>query len=458
MTAPATFDWEPGSEHTLEAPSPQLRTGGRFAFGRWSDDGDGAHAVTANRETTLFQASFVAQHQVATSVHPAGAGDVTVSPASADGYYTLRSPVDLSAASAPGSRFGFLNWQVETDFWWSWFWERLHGEASNPARTYVTAGMAYTAFFVDGSIFRVESNVDPVPVVADGWERPTPVAFTTDRFSGSTTVTAKPIQESRRSYRHRFGSWSDGGDETHTVMVPQGEDTTLTLTLATEYRLATNAWYGHEIETMPSSEDGFYDAGTEVRLLAVERPPEQFIGWSGGDVSGTDPAALVTMDTGRYVEAVFATGTSEILPGEPVNVSLRWRAGEPDHDRRHVRVPPGATELEIRFSTSSLTAGAEAGLFVTHLRDPWPWDVGHADADRDPARRHRNSHGLSCRRRMAGRLLHSRPVRRIGWRRNANHRGGARGEGQAVTGHRAGSQRSPSVAEGSPGVRQGIDR
>ncbi len=382
VTAPATFNWKPGSEHTLEVPSPQFRPGSRFLFGRWSDDGDRMHRITAIPDTTLYQASFIAQHQVSTGVHPAGAGSVTVSPASPDGYYTLRSPVELSASPTPGSAFRLLNWQVDTDFWMSWFWSRLHGESANPARTYVTPGMAYQAQFVDGRIFRIVSNVDPVPVLVNGREHHTPVVLDPDWFSGSATVSVEPIQDARRSYRHRFQSWSDGGDVTHSVMVPQGEDSTLTLTLDTQYQLSTNAWYGHEIKTMPSSEDGFYDEGTEVRLLAVEKPPEEFIGWSGGSVSGTDPVALVTMDTGRHVEAVFAAGTSEIQPGESVNVSLQWRVGESDHNRRYVRVPPGVSELEIQFSTRSLTAGAEAGLFVTHRRDPWPWDVDHADADR----------------------------------------------------------------------------
>ena len=382
MAAPATFNWEPDSEHTLEIPSPQFRPGSRFLFGRWSDDGARAHTITATPDTTLYQASFIAQHQVSTSAHPAGAGNVSVNPASPDGYYTLRSPVELSASPTPDSAFRFLNWQVDTDFWWSWFWPRLHGESANPARTYVTPGIAYQAQFVDGPIFRIVSNVDPVPVLVNGGEHHTPVVLDPDWFSGSATISVEPIQEARRSYRHRFRSWSDGGDVTHSVMVPRDEDSTLTLTLDTQYRLSTNAWYGHEIKTMPSSKDGFYDAGTEVRLLAVKKPPEKFIGWSGGSVSGTDPVALVTMDTGRHVEAVFAAGTSEIQPGEPVNVSLQWRAGDLDHARRYVRVPPGATELEIQFSTRSLSEGAEAGLFVTHHRDPWPWDVDHADADR----------------------------------------------------------------------------
>lgn len=270
---------------------------------------------------------------------------------------------------------------METDYWWSWFWRRLHGETSNPARTYVAEGMTYKAFFVEGPIFRIDSNVDPVTVVADGWERPTPVAFAADRFPGSTTVTVKPIQESRRSYRHRFRSWSDGGDVTHPVEVPRTADKTLTLTLDTEYRLSTDGWYGHEVGTVPSSEDDFYREGTVVRLRAAEGPPEDFIGWSG-DATGTEPVASVVMDTGRHVEAVFAAGTREVQFGDPIAVSLRWNEDESDFDRRYVRVPPAARELEVEFRTRSRSEGAEAGLFLTHLRDPWPWDVQHENADR----------------------------------------------------------------------------
>ena len=66
MTAPVSFAWKTGSEHTLEVPSPQFRPGSRFLFGRWSDNGARTHTIRANRDTTLYYANFVAQHQVST--------------------------------------------------------------------------------------------------------------------------------------------------------------------------------------------------------------------------------------------------------------------------------------------------------------------------------------------------------------------------------------------------------
>ena len=51
MTAPPSFDWQPGSEHTLEVPSPQFGPGSRFLF--WTLDRRRAHTITATRDTTL---------------------------------------------------------------------------------------------------------------------------------------------------------------------------------------------------------------------------------------------------------------------------------------------------------------------------------------------------------------------------------------------------------------------
>ena len=397
MTAPASFAWRPGSEHTLEVPSPQFRPGSRFLFGRWSDDGARTHTITATRDTTLYYANFIAQHQVSTSVNVSCRtattcapedGRVTITPTSPDGYYTLRTPIEIRASATPGSPARFLRWAVSGDHWWSWWWGQMHGEAANPARTRVGPGLAYRASFVDGPIFRIDSNVDPVPVNADGRERWTPLAFRADRFSGSTTVTPRLIETRGRGYRHRFRSWSDGGDMVHTVEVPQDADTTLTLTLDTEYRLDTRVrqpgW--NTVQTVPTSEDGFYPEGTEVRLRAVAKPPAEFLGWNGA-VSGRDPSATVVMDDGQFAEAVFALDGIVLEDGVPADVSLQWQGTdleyhELDFRKYYVQVPADASELEIRFDTRSATRGTEAALWVSADRDLWPgWVKGHETAD-----------------------------------------------------------------------------
>ena len=395
-TAPASFAWESGSEHTLEVPSPQFRDGSRFLFGRWSDDGGRVHTITATHETTLYQASFIAQHQVSTGVRvwcrggnataACSAEDVsiTVSPESRDGYYTLRTPLDVTATLTPGSPLRLLLWDSRTDYDAGFLRHFVDGPSSNPVRTFAMSGLTYEAVVGDGPIFRVESNVDPVPVSVGDWWGETPIVFAVpERFAGPTTVAPKLRDPYGRGYRHRFRSWSDGGDMTHTFEVPQDADSTLTLTLDTDYRLTTRAWqsWQNRIETTPASADGFYPEGTEVRLRAVAGPHATFLGWNGA-VSGRDPTATVVMDDGQLAEAVFALDATELQQDEPVEVSLhglRWDETVPDFGRYYIQPPAGASHIEVEFRTRVTTPG-EAGLFVADT-DLWPNWVRQNTAD-----------------------------------------------------------------------------
>lgn len=58
-TSPQRFDWEPGSKHTLEAPSDQVKGGKRYEFGRWTDDGSAEHTITVSRDLTIYMANFI---------------------------------------------------------------------------------------------------------------------------------------------------------------------------------------------------------------------------------------------------------------------------------------------------------------------------------------------------------------------------------------------------------------
>ena len=397
MTAPVSFRWAPDSEHTLEVPSPQFGDGARYLFGRWSDDGARVHTIRATRDTTLYQASFVAQHQLSTKFSvwcwtPTcssedghyGNGTFTLTPTNPDGYYTLRTPIEIAAVPPPGSALKFLWWDdpklyrepVHTGDQAA---AKLMNEViigqSNPARTFVLPGVTHEAIFTaDAPVFRVQSNVNPVPVVVGDFRGFTPINFLASddrRFADPTTVKADLIESIGRAYRHRFRSWSNGGDQEHTIEVPQDRDSTLTLTLDTDYRLTTRAWqdwHGNEVLTTPSSEDGFYPEGTQVRLRAVAKPPAKFIGWNG-DVAGRDPAATMVMDDGKLAEAVFALDATELRSGVPVEVSLHSEGDGLDFERFYVQVPADANAVEIRFDTRTATPETEAGLFLSHTSD-----------------------------------------------------------------------------------------
>jgi hypothetical protein len=58
-TAPHSFEWAPGSKHTIEAPEEQMLGTTRYEFGRWNDDGAVSHAIVASHDFTVYTANFV---------------------------------------------------------------------------------------------------------------------------------------------------------------------------------------------------------------------------------------------------------------------------------------------------------------------------------------------------------------------------------------------------------------
>ncbi len=389
VTTPAVFDWEPDTEHTLSVRSPQVQPGSRYRFGRWSDDDDGgggaSRTVIATVDTTLYEANFVAAHEISTRVRPDGAGVVTIGPEDSDGYYPLRSRVTMSAEPTAGSGFRFLRWEVRSDYLWQFLLtHETHGVSANPARTYTMPGLEYTAVFTREPILRIESNVDPTTVEINGGEYRTPVFFAAGSLPDRVTVSlGRDFLEHDKGYRDRFRSWSDGGEETHVVDVSRTEDRILKLTVDVERRLealTSHEWKG-SVLTTPPAENGFYPEGTEVRLRAVATPRAKFIGWNG-DVAGRDPTTSVVMDDGKLAEAVFAIETAaELESGVATLVSLQWRGDDLDWAGYYMRMPPDASGLEVRFDTESATPGAEAGLWVTD-REMFPNWVRHQDAHR----------------------------------------------------------------------------
>jgi uncharacterized repeat protein (TIGR01451 family) len=103
--APQTFDWLPGSSHTLNTVSPQGSAGTRYVFANWSDAGAQSHTITDPTAATAYTADFTTQYSLTTAVAPAGAGTIAANPSSSDGYYNSATSVQLTAAPAAGYSF-----------------------------------------------------------------------------------------------------------------------------------------------------------------------------------------------------------------------------------------------------------------------------------------------------------------------------------------------------------------
>ena len=103
-TTPVRFNWRPGSTHSLEVVSPQTVGAERFIFGRWSDEGGVRRTISAELDSTWYQANYVVQRRMLSCVQPTEVGGVTIRPESPDDFYVQRQPLKVSAKAGGVSR------------------------------------------------------------------------------------------------------------------------------------------------------------------------------------------------------------------------------------------------------------------------------------------------------------------------------------------------------------------
>jgi virginiamycin B lyase len=113
IVTPRSFNWATGSSHSIAA-TPAIQGAGadtRYGFASWSDGGTQSHNVTVPSSNITYTATFQPQYLLTTTVTPLVGGSVSTNPASADGFYTSGTSVQLTATANPG--FQFLNWNTD---------------------------------------------------------------------------------------------------------------------------------------------------------------------------------------------------------------------------------------------------------------------------------------------------------------------------------------------------------
>ena len=356
VRAPATFQWAAGTTHVLEVPlEPQQPEGGsrlpwwwiakrdeRYLFGRWTDGGSRRHTVTADPGTTWYQASFVeigkpvvqlvafrnsewveSVGEAVVSVMPE-VGEVRADQESPDGYSLRQTPTTLEARPAPGSSY-----RVGT---WYHGWDRAFLSASARQVVKFWRTDSVVPYFSKGPFLSIESNEPTVPAYLRwtsrnrGYDLWTPVKLDPNIF-GTDAVLELAARETfdRQGTRFRFENWGDGGADER-IELGSGDPATaywarsrrlefpsaggaIQLNYSKKHLLSALVfprWYGRSVRISPQSDDGYYDSGTSVQVTAS--PSRQFLRWEG-DVSGTDPQAIVVMDRPKTVLAVFSSGS-----------------------------------------------------------------------------------------------------------------------------------------------------
>jgi len=104
-TAPQTFSWAAGSQHTIAAATQGAGT--RYVFSTWSDSGAAGHTINAPAAggSATYTATFSTQYLLTATALPANGGSVSASPSSGDGYYAPGTTVQVTAQPATGYSF-----------------------------------------------------------------------------------------------------------------------------------------------------------------------------------------------------------------------------------------------------------------------------------------------------------------------------------------------------------------
>ena len=381
-TTPARFAWPAASQHVLEAPTQQAFAGGRYIFGRWNDGGPRRRTVTAGPAATWVEANYVVQRSLLACADPQGTGTVVTHPETPDGFHTIRTPVAIEARPAPHESLQFMVWEVLGG-------GLIEGAPSaNPVsvqfQTEPGASFAVRAKFHAPPLFRIDADPGSSPValrafLGGNWETVTlPWVSPANRLPDSFRVEVPEVQPEDSTFddvRYRFQGWSDGGSRSRPVSVPASGGS-LTLNLASEYRLRARVGDQDSVQLSPETEDGFYTAGTRVTVRAVSGANRRFAGWVGDVFRGGDPIATVVMDGPRTLEPVFTPGETLRL-GEATAVALPASASHRGALHRaeqgySVWVPADATELVVEFRSSS---SVNVDLYASFARDPW-WSDG----------------------------------------------------------------------------------
>ncbi len=281
--APHTFQWTPGASHTMSVPSPQTISDTEQAlFQNWNFSSTNSQTVSPSANTT-YTISFGSSYKLSRAVSPLGAGAVTATPASANGFYAAGSQVTVVADAIPP--YVFSNWAGDAT-----------GSNSQVA-VVMSKPITATAVFVGGSTGSPTGGLHFVPIT------PCRVADT-------------------RNATGPFGGPFIGGGATRSFLIPQSNCGVPSTVRA----------YSLNLTVVPSGALGYvsiWPTGQSQPLVSTLNAPDGQItanaaivpaGISGGiEVFVTNNAQLV-MDINGYFD-LPRTGASAFYPVTPCRVT-----------------------------------------------------------------------------------------------------------------------------------------
>jgi len=336
---PKAFNWAAGSRHQLDVPASQGDNVTRYRFGRWNDHGAQSHTIAASPDLTVISASFIRQYRVNTGVLPAGAGSVTITPASPDGFYDEASTVTVT--ETPASGFTFSGWNGTN----ANFYIAITGWTAPSSTFRVTIpNLNYIAHYTQTPLVSITTNPPGIPITVNGNRGASPRVVTATAGAPVSLVADPVVVIGGGSGQWVFTGWSDNGAATHTLTLPQAGPYPAYVANYKLQHLVTTAFSGTGTVTVsPASTDGYYDDGAQIQFTATAGTGFQFTGYSR-DLSGLASTQSLTVNDQVYVLASFqrpftltAAGIVNaasyagggVSPGEIITI-FGWQIGPAD--------------------------------------------------------------------------------------------------------------------------------
>ncbi len=352
-TTPVSFQWTPGSQHSVSTSSPQSGPSGtRYVFSSWSDGGAQSHTITTPSTNTTYTANFTTQYSLTTSANPTNGG--TVSPSGTNWY---NSGQTVSVQATPNTGYKFSSWSGDAS------------GSNNPISITMNTPKNIVANFNTSTAVTISFASSPsgLQVTVDGANYTTPVSFQWTPGSQHSVSTSSP-QSGPSGTRYVFSSWSDGGAQSHTITTPS-TNTTYTANFTTQYSLTTSANPTNGGTVSPSGTN-WYNSGQTVSVQATPNTGYKFSSWSG-DASGSNNPISITMNTPKNIVANFnivsplilalsgqrLEGRAWIIKVEYANLSLTVSKSGPIDVNRYTLIRKVANQSYVsikEFSDSEL--------------------------------------------------------------------------------------------------------
>ncbi len=397
-TAPQSFSWALGSQHTVSVPgefqSLGSSQGPRYLFTSWNDGLPQTHLITVTPGTgswtspsnrpavTVYQASFIRYNRVNATVN--GAGSLQFSPPLTiiEGQTFAPHNTTITATPVAGAGSRFRRWAGTEPFpqgqnpkeilVWSHPWTvqaefttdpavyQVRAAFTNPAPPASPANPAVSVQ-VDGSTHLAPQNFS----AQDGW---------TPGSSHSLAATS-PQSPETPNVRYVFNGWTTGSPQI----------ASLPATAANWVAEFTPQYRGYSqlapacaaVPGTPPVADGFYADGLTVPFAVAAANGWFFTGWSG-DLSGTgNPATLLIRDqfvvngafnTTNVPLAVFGLSPSSAVRGGTSQVVTVNGSGFTPGSRvvvdNSVRTTTYLNSSQLRVTLNSVDLSAVGGLPV----------------------------------------------------------------------------------------------